>query len=76
MLAEYEKTPWKSDFPGKLLTQAEPHRKDCSPSMINLQPYERYLSRVCKVLEAAEAASLILHSCRHGLWWDSLLSLA
>ena len=58
MLADYEKTPWTSDFPSAELTRAEPHRKEHSPSMVDLRHYERYQSRVCKVLEAAEAARL------------------
>ena len=52
---DFEKTPWKDDIASGELTRAQPRIREVAPSMVQLVPFERYLSRVCRALEAAEA---------------------
>ena len=58
MREAYVRTPWKEDVPVEEVTRAQPRRRDPAPSVVQLGALDRYLSRVCRALEASAAAEL------------------
>ena len=58
LAASYSATPWVKDFDAAALTRALPRRRDVAPSRVQLGDFDRFLSRVCRAVEAAAAADL------------------
>ena len=53
----YTATPWAKDFAADSVTRALPRQRDLAPSCVQMGSFDRFLSRVCRALEAAAAAT-------------------